>query len=234
MPRRLYGRTENRVRVMRIETSQSIAEKIQEVVEIEGREILEIGCGYGRVTQFLIGQPSRFVAIDPDADRLVMARDLLPDVEFHCASGECLPFVNGGFDCVIFTQSLHHHSDGRAALREAARVLKNDGRIVVIEPVNDGELESLLNLLDDETQVLANAQSVVRESGLRCVHSEGFFSRWVFDHKMDLFQSLFAYYRRPYESSIATQMVDMLAGKLEEKPIAIRDSLLVQVLKKAA
>jgi len=219
---------------MRIETSRRIAEKIQEVVEIEGREVLEIGCGYGRVTQFLAGLPCRFVAIDPDSDRLVMARDLLPNVDFHCASGECLPFTDGRFDCVIFTQSLHHHSDGRTALREAARVLKQDGRIVVIEPVNDGELERLLNLLDDETRVLANAQSAVRESGLLCDHSEVFFSRWIFDHKVALFQSLFAYYKRPYDRTIAARMADMLGGKLEETPIAIRDSLLVQVLKPVA
>ena len=52
------------------------------------------------------------------------------------ADMKCLPFVDGYFDMVMTNPSLHHSTDLRTTIKEAARVLKAGGRLVIInEPV---------------------------------------------------------------------------------------------------
>lgn len=214
------------------ESSQSIAAKIRQVVDIDGCRLLEVGCGEGAVTQYLADSSVDLVALDPDAARLNRAGQKLPQIEFQLGSGEALPFPDATFDVIAFTQSLHHHQDCDLALQEAARTVKDKGCVVVVEPVNSGELEQLLNLLDDETEVLQKAQQAVRDCRLELAYSERFFSRWFFADKDDLLCSLFAYYQRPFDRMIAAQILEFLAAKCDDQPLALEDSLVIQVLRK--
>ncbi len=215
------------------ESSRSIAVKLRQVVDIDGCRLLEVGCGEGAVTQYLAASSVELIALDPDPANLKRAGQKLPRVDFRLGSGEALPFPDATFDVVLFTKSLHHHQDCDRALREAARVVKAAGRVVVVEPVNSGELEQLLNLLDDETEVLLKAQQAVRDCRLKAVSSEVFFSRWVFADKDDLLQSLFAYYQRPFDRKIAARILALLSAKCKDRPLALRDSLVIQVLKRS-
>jgi len=51
---------------------------------------------------------------------------------------ESLPFENGQFDAVLSRFSAHHWRDLDAALREAARVLKPDGVLAIVDTVAPG------------------------------------------------------------------------------------------------
>ena len=61
-----------------------------------------------------------------------------------------LPFADSTFDGVVSRYSAHHWPDIAAALREAARVLRPGGRIVVIDTVapDDPALDTLVNALE--------------------------------------------------------------------------------------
>jgi ubiquinone/menaquinone biosynthesis C-methylase UbiE len=53
----------------------------------------------------------------------------------HLGSAERLPFVDASFDTVVFTKTLCTVEDVATALKEAARVLRPNGRLLVLEHV---------------------------------------------------------------------------------------------------
>ena len=91
------------------------------------------------------------IAIDPDKLMIEEAKARCVGVEFYVGSGESLDFSDNIFDVIIFTLSLHHQNSEQA-LKEAKRVLKKGGLILVIEPVVEGELEKLFSLVVNEDQ----------------------------------------------------------------------------------
>lgn len=111
-----------------------------------GARILDIGCGTGRHTAAAMSLPGvTTVGADACFDDLIAAGERL---SIHrqlgaTAGGVCcfaqadacrLPFRDGVFDLVICAEVLEHIRDHRAAVREAARVLRPGGEIVVSVP----------------------------------------------------------------------------------------------------
>jgi ubiquinone/menaquinone biosynthesis C-methylase UbiE len=109
---------------------------------LEGKEILEVGCGDGRMSFRYAGRAKRVVAIDPSADSIETARRNLPKqlatkLTFRVGRGEELgDFQPESFDVVFFTWSLCCTDIpvmGRA-IDEAWRVLRRDGVLVNLQP----------------------------------------------------------------------------------------------------
>ena len=98
--------------------------KIDAFVNLKGKQVLEVGCGDGRLSAFLAREAENLIAVDPDETRIEAARQAVKGVVFHIGSGESLEFPEDSFDLVFFGFSLHHHQDGFAALSEARRVLR--------------------------------------------------------------------------------------------------------------
>ncbi|GFO70845.1 SAM-dependent methyltransferase [Geomonas limicola] len=110
--------------------------------EIHGKEILEIGCGKGRITGDLARHARRVVAIDPDAAALEQARqaNAAANIEYLPMSGSVPAFPAASFNLVFYTLSLHHvpPQEMQASLLGAAHLLRDGGNIVVIEPGYQG------------------------------------------------------------------------------------------------
>lgn len=86
---------------------------------VSGRT-LEIGGGSGNLKQFL-----------PD----VVSTDILPGAWLDTmADAQRLPFRDCAFDNIVFVDVLHHIEDPAAFFAEASRVLRDGGRIVMVEP----------------------------------------------------------------------------------------------------
>jgi SAM-dependent methyltransferase len=137
---------------------------LEELLDVGGRDVLEVGCGEGWLVRRLAAAGARAVGLDPSAVALERARR--DEVVDHLASyvegvAQALPFPAASFDIVIFFNSLHHVPEGcmDAALAQVARVLRPGGRLFVQEPLPEGEFFELTRSVEDETRVRAQAQA---------------------------------------------------------------------------
>ena len=131
-----------------------------------GKRVLDVGCGSGFLAKALVAQGARVDGIDPATKAIETARTTEPSATFQVGPAEALPFADQTFDAVIFLNSLHH-VDAAAmapALCEAARVVKPDGLVIVVEPLASGSFFSAMLPIDDETAVRGLAQDAVRAS----------------------------------------------------------------------
>jgi ubiquinone/menaquinone biosynthesis C-methylase UbiE len=115
--------------------------KVEEAIlrllgEVDSESVLDAGTGTGRMLELLSPHIARGVGIDVSPEMLSIARDRLRDAP-HCQVrlGDVyrLPFVEQSFDAVLFHQVLHYLDDPASALREALRVLKPGGRVLVVD-----------------------------------------------------------------------------------------------------
>jgi len=205
--------------------------KILQFADLWNQEVLEIGCGDGRITSQLTGKAKRLVAIDPDAANIAEAKENMEGVGLHIGSGECLKFPSESFDVILFTLSLHHQ-DSKVALREAKRVLRDHGRVMILEPVNDGEIEQVCNFFQDETQVLQDALRAIDVSDFEVERSEVFYTYWEFENEHELYEWLFTYYQKPFDDSLAVLIGELLGNKVKSLPIILQDKIIIISLKK--
>ena len=211
------------------DSAEKIVATIIQLTGLADRCVLEIGCGSGRITSLLAAHTDQIIAIDPDPELIRQACSELPGVDFRLAKGENLPFSDHRFDLVLFTLSLHHQ-DSRAALSEATRVLKDGGRILVVEPAEDGEVERYFTLVHDEKKAKQNAQDAIHQSDLILEGSELISATWVFDDQDELCRSLFDYYELPFNQEKARQISELLGAKRDSRPIVLNDTLTIQSL----
>lgn len=78
--------------------------------DFSGRQILEVGCGEGRLTWRYAAKPAMTIGIDPDRNALRVANfdhpaDLENRVHFSNAQAERLPFRKETFDTAILAWS---------------------------------------------------------------------------------------------------------------------------------
>jgi ubiquinone/menaquinone biosynthesis C-methylase UbiE len=85
---------------------------LQKATSWQGKRVIEIGCGDGRLTLRLAAfRPKLIEALDPDAKRVRMARRKLPArysrrIAYHVGQAGRLRYPNDHFDIAIFAWSL--------------------------------------------------------------------------------------------------------------------------------
>lgn len=92
--------------------------------------VLEIGCGTGHFTRWLVGQSRRVVGLDRSPAMLAEARTRNPGIPVILAEARHLPLRDAALDLVLFVTTVEFLEDAEAALREAARVAR-EGLILI-------------------------------------------------------------------------------------------------------
>jgi ubiquinone/menaquinone biosynthesis C-methylase UbiE len=125
-------------------------------------QILELGVGTGKSIEWY-PSGAHVTAVDISEPMLECARRkavrLGRDVNFEVADAQFLPFRDGTFDTVVTTFVFCSVPDPVKGLREARRVLKRGGRILIIEHVisRHPTLRRVMNWLDPITHRLWGA-----------------------------------------------------------------------------
>ncbi len=142
----------------------SNAEVIAQFMDLNGKRVIDVGCGGLAFTREIAKLGAQVLAIDPDVAQAEIndSQDIPENIEFQLAGAEKLPVQDSSVDGVFFSYSLHHvpaalYPD---AFAEVARVLRPDGFLYVIEPTGC-KLNDVMRLFHDEEAERAAAQEAL-------------------------------------------------------------------------
>lgn len=105
---------------------------IRKYVPLEGKRILDVGCGLGMYMKRMRDFSREVYGVDVDPEKVAEASRMLPNI--YLAPAEKLPFPDGFFDVVLLHEVIEHVKDDRQAIHEAHRVSKDGGRIIIFAP----------------------------------------------------------------------------------------------------
>lgn len=97
--------------------------------------ILDLGCGDGLIAQVLFADDSTIeMGFDPWFDQVRKAPSAQTYIAVQQALGNAMPYPDATFATVFSNSVLEHIPDLEPVLREAARVLKPGGKLIVTVP----------------------------------------------------------------------------------------------------
>ena len=120
----------------------------QEFVKIIGKEpvadFLDIGTGTGRILELLAEKVERGMGIDVSSEMLTVARTNLEAANLrnvHVRQGDMynIPVDDQSIDLATLHLVLHYSDDPRQVIEEAARVLRPNGRLVIVDFLTHNE-----------------------------------------------------------------------------------------------
>ena len=150
------------IRSLYVEEGEVEGRLLELLAEREVEDLLDIGTGTGRMLEILGSRARRAVGVDLSHEMLTVARSNLERAELrNCLvrQGDMyrLPVENASFDAVTVHQVLHYAEDPAAVIAEAARVLRPEGRLFVVDfakheldDLRDEHAHRWLGFRDDE------------------------------------------------------------------------------------
>jgi len=117
--------------------SQFLYRRIEEAMinegTLAGARTLDVACGVGKIAVEVGKRGGHGFGIEPSNEMLGLSRYLFPNDSVVLVRGvaESLPFANRSFDRLLCQGALDHFVAPRDFMREAARVLRPDGRAII-------------------------------------------------------------------------------------------------------
>lgn len=116
-----------------------------------GQRVLDAASGRGRAAQAFLAAGARVVLLDRDGAALDEAARALP-AGTPLVRGDLrgLPFPGGLFDVVVLRAVLHHLAEPVEAIREAARVARPGGAVLLVDKAgpDDAEARAVRNAVE--------------------------------------------------------------------------------------
>ncbi len=101
-------------------------------------DVVDLGCGVGRLSAMLAASGNRVTGIDNSDEQISGAQSLhaglaLPNLSFKKAPMEATGLAANSWDLVVVSHALHHAAQPRAVIQEAWRLLKDGGRLLILD-----------------------------------------------------------------------------------------------------
>ncbi len=187
--------------------------------------VIDVGAGAGHATLALAPRVASVDAIDPTPEMLAVGTRLaaereIANVTWAVARAEALPYPDATFDIAISRFSIHHWPDPAGSLREIARVLRPDGRVVLVDLVapEQAGLDTFLNaveVLRDPTHGRTPRRSDWRAMLAAAGLAGDIVREWRFRHATDDWLA---------RTAPAAWRADAVRRMLREAPQAARDA----------
>ena len=156
---------------------------------------LDVGTGGGHAALALAPAVASVIGIDPTPEMLAVAARLagergIVNVAFTDGEAGALPFPDATFDVAISRFSVHHWPRPQDAFREIGRVVRQGGRLAIVDLLapDDGSLDTFLNaveLLRDPS----HARTLRAPEWVALLDAAGFESRvarrWDLEHDVE-------------------------------------------------
>ncbi|MFP5305495.1 MAG: ArsR/SmtB family transcription factor [Gammaproteobacteria bacterium] len=109
-------------------------------------DVADIGCGDGLTAELVAERAGHVTCVDISATVIAAARkrlSRLANVEFCEADMHALPLAPGAYDHVFLMHALAYTRDPRKVLKEAARLLRPGGRLIIAALAEHGHEETM-------------------------------------------------------------------------------------------
>ena len=141
-------------------------------------KLLEVGCGAGNLLLQATVRGSYPVALDLAKQALTFVRSRLREAksgseaprDFMCIQsiGELLPLASDSFECILLSEVIEHLERPQISIKEAARVLRPGGRLLVTTP----NYRSFWPLMERAVDMLNMAPKMAGEQHISRFHSK--------------------------------------------------------------
>jgi SAM-dependent methyltransferase len=144
---------------------RKVLEALERITPISGRRIADVGTGIGHYPMLLARRTGRTYGVESDPELLAEARRRAaasgqPNIRIVEGDFPSLPLRDGAVDIVLTTR-IEPDDASAASVREALRVLRPGGRLIVIGYYGRDDVADLL-----EPEVVAHAREATqRRSG---------------------------------------------------------------------
>jgi len=100
--------------------------------------IADLGAGEGTISQLMAERAKKVIAVDNSEKMVEFGAELarkhgIANMEYRLGDLEDVPIRSGTVDLAFLSQALHHASHPERAVAEARRILRNGGRIAVLD-----------------------------------------------------------------------------------------------------
>lgn len=111
-----------------------------------GAYLLDIGAGIGCLLEEVIKNGCITFGLDISQEALTKAKKKLPLAKLCVANGEKIPFKDASFDNIVSLGSIEHFLNPGNGIKEITRLLKDNGRAILLLP-NSFYLGDILKVL---------------------------------------------------------------------------------------
>lgn len=104
---------------------------------LKDKYVLDVGCGQGLILSLIAKKCKKAIGLDLSRESLEQAQKGLKEIgitnaEFVLGDAENLPFIDNAFDTIYSIGVLHHTPDTQKGINEIHRVLKKNGKAIIM------------------------------------------------------------------------------------------------------